>query len=566
MPDIIPHQPAFNEPVKPIGREIIAGHMIYSLAARCPSEDQLPPRAVAHVLFSMATVDNTKLDDTHQASAASPSDIERGQTTAQEERVGSDPKEVGEYNLRVIDVGFNGVDSTVIAEFTIKDGVHPNLDPLPEIPSQCARIFDVVTADDNASRVFEKYFGEEPPETSVIQPDDPVSLPSKLVGIDFSSLEGHPRILRFSSILFPRVPLWYYTLLGRFPLARAQEKKDEEERKRDEESMRIFHVPLGRVVVLYQRTKKNSRLRGLDMRKVVEDPDSLLRLSDGSKSSFITLFLLNDLRLRLQALSLSLEAQHSTIIRRADYYTLNFKDLLRCIQEAGRVQTQVREATETMEYLARGMEIGLCNMKDGSDMTGCFHTLRFKAAKANRLAATVLEEYQRICNYHKDILTARNTESMKYLTTLATIFLPLSLASSMLSMQTRFRDLGVLLYDFIGVFVLLGTLSVVIYFVVRLLMIFSRYLRPLTLLKPLDDWAKFTISTIVYYQSIGGTLLVLILFASFLVGMLKDAVLGAKILGFGFAGLGFGSIVVGGFWAFRVQSLFMNKLRSLLGM
>ncbi|PGH34182.1 hypothetical protein GX50_02956 [[Emmonsia] crescens] len=85
----------------------------------------------------------------------------------------------------------------------------------------------------------------------------------------------------------------------------------------------------------------------------------------------------------------------------------------------------------------------------------------------------VLEEYQRILNHHKDILGVRNTESMKYLTTLATIFLPLTLASSILSMQTRFRDLGALLYDFFGVFCLLRTISVGIYFIVGLAIMIS---------------------------------------------------------------------------------------------
>ena len=49
------------------------------------------------------------------------------------------------------------------------------------------------------------------------------------------------------------------------------------------------------------------------------------------------------------------------------------------------------------------------------------------------------------------------------LTLLAAIFLPASLSSSLLAMSTRFKDLNLLLYDFIGVFFLLGALALFAY-------------------------------------------------------------------------------------------------------
>jgi hypothetical protein len=63
---------------------------------------------------------------------------------------------------------------------------------------------------------------------------------------------------------------------------------------------------------------------------------------------------------------------------------------------------------------------------------------------------------------------ARNitqVNSVQRLTVLATIFLPMSLAAGVLSMQSRFKDLGVLLYDFVGVVVLLGAFAVLLFFV-----------------------------------------------------------------------------------------------------
>ena len=52
------------------------------------------------------------------------------------------------------------------------------------------------------------------------------------------------------------------------------------------------------------------------------------------------------------------------------------------------------------------------------------------------------------------------------LSILASVFLPLSLATSILSMQTRFVDLHFLLYDFCGVIVLLATLVLMVLLVV----------------------------------------------------------------------------------------------------
>ncbi|KAF1954816.1 hypothetical protein CC80DRAFT_448519 [Byssothecium circinans] len=60
-----------------------------------------------------------------------------------------------------------------------------------------------------------------------------------------------------------------------------------------------------------------------------------------------------------------------------------------------------------------------------------------------------------------------NSLSVWLLALLASIFLPLSLASSLLSMQSRLADLHFLLYDFCGVIVLLGTIVLVIIILLR---------------------------------------------------------------------------------------------------
>ncbi|KAJ4989073.1 hypothetical protein SVAN01_05511 [Stagonosporopsis vannaccii] len=136
------------------------------------------------------------------------------------------------------------------------------------------------------------------------------------------------------------------------------------------------------------------------------------------------------------------------------------------------------------------------------------------------------------------------SSNLRLLGLLAAIFLPLSLASSLLSMQTRLADLHYLLYDFFGVIVLLGTIVLLIVVLLRL------YAR---LKDKFDDWnfdpdnnhtrwRSFSVQyTVVSLLAVSWTLLL----ASFLVGMVKDVPLGLKILGYGFAAMGGWLCVVG---------------------
>ncbi|KAK1984203.1 hypothetical protein LZ30DRAFT_768926 [Colletotrichum cereale] len=121
--------------------------------------------------------------------------------------------------------------------------------------------------------------------------------------------------------------------------------------------------------------------------------------------------------------------------------------------------------------------------------------------------------------------------NVKILTLLATVFLPLSLSAGILSMGTRFKDLGSLIYDFFGVVVLLGALVLVI-----LLLFFL-----VALLRELETRQR---SRTVYwrwrpaFQKIGALVFLMLgglVLASFVVGMFSDISLGAKILGYGLA-------------------------------
>lgn len=124
------------------------------------------------------------------------------------------------------------------------------------------------------------------------------------------------------------------------------------------------------------------------------------------------------------------------------------------------------------------------------------------------------------------IISIEQANSVNQLTLLAAFFLPLSLAAAILSMQTRFADLGVLLYDFLGVMVILIALALLVagfnaygrsyyddflhevYFALRA---FPAYPRRITIF-----WSSLWISA---------------LLASFLLGMLKSVDLGGTVLG-----------------------------------
>jgi hypothetical protein len=131
------------------------------------------------------------------------------------------------------------------------------------------------------------------------------------------------------------------------------------------------------------------------------------------------------------------------------------------------------------------------------------------------------------------------TGRVQLLSLLAVVFLPLSLASSILSMQTRFVDLHYLLYDFFGVIFLLGTLTFVLLGVLLLLQWgygkLYNWMESPTLFSLGPRWragkyAPFV--TIFAFLAPWGLAV-----ASCFGGMIYDIGLGLKILGYGFGGI-----------------------------
>lgn len=138
----------------------------------------------------------------------------------------------------------------------------------------------------------------------------------------------------------------------------------------------------------------------------------------------------------------------------------------------------------------------------------------------------------------RDISQSNNVQT---LTLLATIFLPLSLAAGVLSMQTRFKNLGALLYDFFGVVVLLAATVAVILLGIFIHSMIQEYKGK----HHHRRWYKFVSRLAVATTASIFLILGALILASFLVGMFKDVSLGARILGYGLAAI-FGIILVFG--------------------
>ncbi|KAF2996876.1 hypothetical protein E8E13_004898 [Curvularia kusanoi] len=144
----------------------------------------------------------------------------------------------------------------------------------------------------------------------------------------------------------------------------------------------------------------------------------------------------------------------------------------------------------------------------------------------------VAKERTRLDRYSND-----QSNSVKRLTILATYFLPLSISATILSMQTRFSDLGFLLYDFVGVTLLLGFVALTIYTLSKKIMAFQKSMQDGdNLISIRGKSVRLTRMKFAYPTS-------LLLTVSFLIGIFKDENVGLKVLGFEAAGA-FGVLIL----------------------
>lgn len=97
------------------------------------------------------------------------------------------------------------------------------------------------------------------------------------------------------------------------------------------------------------------------------------------------------------------------------------------------------------------------------------HETRAKLTALNDVIHDVLGYYDNVVHIQNSARSIAEASSLKRLTMFAAVFLPISLASSLLGMSTRAATLGVLWYDFFGISVTLGFIMYTIYGVFRLM-------------------------------------------------------------------------------------------------
>lgn len=164
----------------------------------------------------------------------------------------------------------------------------------------------------------------------------------------------------------------------------------------------------------------------------------------------------------------------------------------------------------------------------------------------------ILENLVKGLQHHLKFLdlsrSLKQTRGLQHLTLLATIFLPMSLAASMLSMQTRFTDLKILLWDFFGVVFILGALASL------LLTGISRYTKfrekDGRLLRDEDYRKRVRPKFVVYLKSLL-LLYGLLVLTSFICGMYVNLTAGAMVLGTSTSAYVFTASAIFSLWLIR---------------
>ncbi|GAB1315556.1 Ankyrin repeat protein [Madurella fahalii] len=173
----------------------------------------------------------------------------------------------------------------------------------------------------------------------------------------------------------------------------------------------------------------------------------------------------------------------------------------------------------------------------GAELHGCFKSL---TGRLDRMSNN-LDHHLRLLSLSRDMSQSKNVQ---VLTIPATIFLPFSLSAGVLSMQTRFKDLGHILYDFFGVVVLLGTAVAILLVVILVLSVVREFE---SVLHQYGWYRSFGRRLLLITLAGGGLTFGALVLSSFVVGMFKDVVLGAKILGYGtVAGTGIVGLPIAG--------------------
>lgn len=135
----------------------------------------------------------------------------------------------------------------------------------------------------------------------------------------------------------------------------------------------------------------------------------------------------------------------------------------------------IREFTQIVRDIGEATEATLTSIADFHDISPArrhrfhiiVHETRWKLSAMKDVIKDVQSCYDNLMHFQDSTRSIAQASSLKRLTIFASIFLPISLASSLLSMSTRAATLGVLWYDFFGISVSFGFIMYVVYQVFR---------------------------------------------------------------------------------------------------
>jgi ABC-type multidrug transport system fused ATPase/permease subunit len=202
-------------------------------------------------------------------------------------------------------------------------------------------------------------------------------------------------------------------------------------------------------------------------------------------------------------------------------------------------------------------------------------SVRTACIQVKKQATRIQAYHERRYNLYLSALNIHESHSIRRLTTLATGFLPLSLGASMLSMQTRFADLGLLVYDFVTVGMLLFFLMYTSYILMRVLVrsatwrSFAKALEIMEVsknrVKELPFWAQGQLSVIVdilpHMTRLWFSYLITLILVYYMLDSSNGDYLAGKLLIDGFwAGIGFVIVIfLVLYWKYTLVSLCWGK-------
>lgn len=204
-------------------------------------------------------------------------------------------------------------------------------------------------------------------------------------------------------------------------------------------------------------------------------------------------------------------------------------DLLESRQLSLRLETSMEQLVRTMEYVMTSLEIEN-NWRDEPELQHELLDLRHQCECGRAFAKSLRDIRQEDGELRQSAVEIKSAEDSARLTLLAAIFLPLSLSTSLLAMTTRLKDLHVLLYDFVGVAIVLSCLAVVFYWIVRSVRKVSRAVKE----RHLIGFTKhpYLVAVARYYDSQVYSFCYIIIAVTFLIGMLHDITAGWATLAY----------------------------------